>query len=172
MRVSRTRKIPLDRLGQFWYCDTEMSQPYGVSEAANLALHGMALLARNGQDRYRAREIAALLGVSEAHLAKVLARLEHAGLVAGQRGPAGGYSLARPARDITLKEIYEAVEGPLQSRPCLFGVPVCSGNGCALGGFFGSLNRKVAEKLARTRLSDVKVKLGGNNAHRSQDNQD
>ena len=144
-----------------------MSQPYGVSEAANLALHGMALLARNGQGRSRAREIASLLGVSEAHLAKVLARLERAGLVAGQRGPSGGYTLARPARDISLLEVYEAVEGPLQSRPCLFGVPVCKGNGCALGCFFGSLNRKVADKLARTRLSEVKVKLGGNNAHQS-----
>lgn len=148
-----------------------MNQPYGVSEAANLALHSMALLAQTGGRRFRVREIAARLKASEAHLAKVLARLERAGLVSGQRGPAGGYALARPARDVSLLEIYEAVEGPLQSRPCLFGVPVCSGNGCVLGRFFGSLNRKVAQKLARTRLSAVKVKFGGRDAHHAQDNQ-
>jgi Rrf2 family iron-sulfur cluster assembly transcriptional regulator len=142
-----------------------MSEPYSVSEAANLALHGMALLASRPDTNVRARDIARALAVSEAHLAKVMGRLERAGLVTGLRGPAGGYRLARPARQIRLSEVYEAVEGKIEARPCLFGVPVCDGSGCSLGDYFGAVNRRVADKLARTRLSDIKVSFGGTSAH-------
>jgi Rrf2 family iron-sulfur cluster assembly transcriptional regulator len=144
-----------------------MSEPYAVSEAANLALHGMALLAGRPGDHVTARNIARALAVSEAHLAKVMGRLERAGLVTGLRGPAGGYRLARPAREIFLNQIFEAVEGKIEARPCLFGIPVCDGSGCALGDYFGAVNRRVADKLARTRLSDIKVSFGGTNAHQS-----
>ena len=64
-----------------------------------------------------------------------------AGLVAGTRGPAGGYRLMRPARQITFRQIYEAVEGPMQARACLFGEPVCKKGRCALSSYFGRLNR-------------------------------
>jgi Rrf2 family protein len=100
-------------------------------------------------------------GVSAAHLAKVLGRLERAGLVLGTRGPAGGYVLARPARLVSLAQVFEAVEGPLSDRRCPFDVPVCDGNGCLLGGYFRVLNRKAAAKLNRTKLSNVHLKLGG-----------
>ena len=44
-------------------------------------------------------------------LYRVLRRLVDAGLLTGTSGPGGGYSLARPARKITLLEIVTAVEG-------------------------------------------------------------
>jgi Rrf2 family protein len=122
------------------------SGPFRVSEAAN-----------------RTREIAARLKASVAHLAKVMVALDHAGLVVGTRGPAGGYRLARPASRIFLKEIYEAIEGPMQARECLFGEPVCEAEGCVLSKYFGGLNREVIRKLARTRLTDLVKEFGGNN---------
>lgn len=135
---------------------------FRVSEAANLGLHAMAVLAGEPDRLRSAQQIAARLRVSAHHLAKVLGRLERAGLVTGTRGPRGGYRLTLPATKITLREIYEAVEGELVPGRCLFNVPVCGGNGCLLGGFFGGMTRKVAAKLERTRLSQIALKNGAN----------
>jgi Rrf2 family protein len=140
------------------------SNLFRVSEAASLALHAMAALAAEPAKLLRTREIASGLRASEAHLAKVLSTLEHARLVEGTRGPSGGYRLARPAERIALADIYEAIEGPLAVASCMFGVPVCSGNRCILGGFFGKLNRQVADKLRRTPLSDIPLRFGGKRA--------
>ena len=139
------------------------SGPFRVSEAANLGLHALAVIAASSEPVTRTREIAARLKASAAHLAKVMVALEHAGLVTGARGPAGGYRLNRPARQITLREIYEAIEGPMQARECLFGEPVCEAGGCVLSKYFGGLNREVIRKLARTRLTDLVKEFGGKN---------
>ncbi|TMK38515.1 MAG: Rrf2 family transcriptional regulator [Actinobacteria bacterium] len=46
-------------------------------------------------------------------LENILNQLKAAGLVRSQRGPEGGYWLARPAEEITLAQVIRAVEGPL-----------------------------------------------------------
>ena len=139
------------------------SAPFRVSEAANLGLHALAVIAAGPEPIARTREIAARLDASAAHLAKVMVALDRAGLVVGTRGPTGGYRLARPASRITLKDIYEAIEGPMQARECLFGEPVCKAGGCTLSGYFGKLNRDVMRTLERTRLTDLVKEFGGNN---------
>jgi Rrf2 family protein len=139
------------------------SGPFRVSEAAKLGLHALAVIAAGPEPVARTREIAARLKASAAHLAKVMVALEHAGLVTGTRGPTGGYRLNRPARQISLREIYEAIEGPMQARECLFGEPVCEAQGCVLSKYFGGLNREVIRKLARTRLTDLVKDFGGKN---------
>jgi len=47
------------------------------------------------------------------YLEQIFQRLRRAGLVRSKRGPGGGYSLARPPDEINLREIVEAVEGPI-----------------------------------------------------------
>jgi Rrf2 family nitric oxide-sensitive transcriptional repressor len=133
---------------------------FRVSEAANLGIHAMALLAGDPDRLHSTHQIAAGLRVSLHHLAKVMARLERAGLVLGTRGPRGGYRLTRPAAQTNLREVYEAVEGPLRSGRCMFGVPVCGGNGCLLGNYLGGMTERVARKLAATRLSQIAIQTG------------
>ncbi len=139
------------------------SGPFRISEAANLGLHALAVIAAGAGPVARTREIAARLKASAAHLAKVMVALEHAGLVVGTRGPAGGYRLVRPASRISLREIYEAIEGPMQARTCLFGEPVCRAGGCVLSEYFGGLNRDVIRRLARTRLTEIVKAFGAKN---------
>jgi len=139
------------------------SGPFRVSEAASLGLHALAVIAAAPEPVSRTREIAARLRASAAHLAKVMVALERAGLVTGTRGPAGGYRLTRPASRISLREIYEAVEGPIQVRACLFDEPVCKTRGCVLSSYFGRLNRDVVRTLQRTRLTDLMREFGGKN---------
>jgi Rrf2 family protein len=132
-----------------------MSSLLRVSEAASLALHTMVLLAARNGARVSAPEMARRLRASEAHLSKVLQRLAHVGLVTSVRGPRGGFSLSRPAGSITLLEVYEAIEGPLQATKCLAREPVCGGRRCLLGGLVGDINTRVRRYLANTRLSEL-----------------
>ena len=131
-----------------------MSGVVHISEAANLALHTMILLAAEPERPLRVNRAVQVLPVSENHLAKVLQRLARAGLVRSARGPLGGFTLARAPSRMTLLEVYEAIEGPLSPHSCLLGKPRCGGP-CVLGDFIEKTNAAFKKKLARTRLSDV-----------------
>ena len=89
-----------------------------ISEAASLALHGMGLLAYNGR-RMSIHEISDIIGASEAHLSKVFQRLVREDMVRSVRGPGGGFELTRLPENITLLEIYSAIEGTPSTDTCL-----------------------------------------------------
>jgi len=130
-----------------------MSDLLRVSEAASLAIHTMALLAKNGGRHLSTRELATMLHASEHTLAKVLQRLAKAGLVESVRGPYGGFMLRRPADETKLLEVFESIEGPLSPPSCLLGTPICGGKECVLGGLVQSINWQVATYLAETSLA-------------------
>ncbi len=130
-----------------------------VSEAASLALHATAVMAGAHGERVTARRMASALGVSEAHLSKVLQRLTRAGLVRGTRGPRGGFRLTRPARQISLREVYEAIEGSMEVEHCLLGVSVCGQRKCPVAGLFEKLGREMIRVLGKTTLRDFQVSI-------------
>ncbi|MHC5058439.1 MAG: RrF2 family transcriptional regulator [Planctomycetota bacterium] len=131
-----------------------------VSDAASLGLHAAAYLAAREGERVPTAEVAEALGVSSAHLAKVLRELERAGIVRAKRGPTGGFELARDAARVTLKEVYEAVEGPIETERCLLDEPACGGR-CILGGLIRSVDGEVRRKLGGVRLVDVADRFRG-----------
>jgi Rrf2 family protein len=134
-----------------------------LSEAANIALHAMILIASEDGGLLATRDIAERLNVSEAHLAKVLQRLTRQGLVQSIRGPKGGFKLARAAKDISLLEVFETIEGPFVPGKCLLGLPVCDGKSCMFGPLLHEVSSKLHDKMARTSLEEVKgtVSMGG-----------
>jgi Rrf2 family protein len=133
-----------------------MSEIIKISEAASIGLHAMMLLAAEDKKLHSSREMAARLSVSEAHLSKVMQRLAKVELVRSMKGPAGGFELAAPKGDITLLEIYEAIEGPLVNRECLLQKPLCGGGeNCIFGELFGRLNRELLKHLAETKLGEI-----------------
>jgi Rrf2 family protein len=132
-----------------------MSNVLRISEAASLALHGMVYLAAEPEGAVRVSDMAKLLGVSENSLKKVFPRLARAGLVKAVRGPHGGYMLSRPGHSISLRKVYEAIEGPLKAVSCLLGAPVCRGDKCVLGDMLERVNAEVREYLDYTVLTDL-----------------
>jgi Rrf2 family protein len=126
-----------------------------ISEAASMGLHIMALLAADPEKLLCVREAASCLEVSEAHLAKVMQRLAKAGLVESIRGPRGGFLLAQAPKDITLLDVYEAIEGPVVVRNCLFSTRLCDGERCIFGGMLSSVDMQVKQYLAETKLSQI-----------------
>lgn len=127
-----------------------------ITEASSLALHAISYLASYCKVKpCTARELAASFRVSEHHLAKVLQRMSREGLLTSTRGPRGGFALARPAEDISLLEVVEAVDGPYRAGTCLFDVPICRGDACILGDLLEKLNSLVLDYLRNTKVADV-----------------
>ena len=83
------------------------------------ALISLAHIVYKGNVWCSAREIATQYGMPMPLLMNVLKALTQAGLARSERGPRGGYQLARPPDEITLCEIIEAVNGPFTLVKCL-----------------------------------------------------
>ncbi len=129
-----------------------MSTVLCISDSASLALHAMALLARHPQARMSTAQMAETFGASEHTLGKVLHELVRAGFLTAVRGAKGGFKLARDASAITLLEVYETIEGPLEDSHCLLGTPACTSKHCVLGDLMNGLNAQVRDYFSRTTL--------------------
>ncbi|MBT0895260.1 Rrf2 family transcriptional regulator [Geobacter hydrogenophilus] len=70
-------------------------------------------------------EIAEATGVPQTFLAKILQNFAKIGIVQSFRGAGGGFMLGRSASKITLREVVEAVEGPIVPNRCLIGSGTC-----------------------------------------------
>lgn len=143
-----------------------------ISEAASLAMHTMVLLAEDPERVLSTHDIATTLGVSGAHLSKVLQRLGRAGLVHSVRGPRGGFRPGKATDEITLLEVYEAIEGAITPRRCLLDKPICNGTGCILGDLLSTVNHRMRDTLGGARLSEVRKIMGSRDDQRQKDHQD
>jgi Rrf2 family transcriptional regulator, cysteine metabolism repressor len=89
-------------------------------------MRAMLDLAINGDGRLvLLKDIASRQEISKRYLEHMMTLLRNRGLVIAERGAAGGYRLARPASDITLVEIFEALEGEIAPVECVRDRTVC-----------------------------------------------
>jgi Rrf2 family protein len=90
-----------------------------LSKKADYALIAMKHLAlRTDGPSSSAREIAEAYDIPVELLAKVLQRLVRRGLLVSQHGTRGGYALSRPAAQISVADVIQAVDGPLAVTAC------------------------------------------------------
>jgi len=86
-----------------------------LTRASSYALHAVAFMAQQQTKRpVASHHIADARGIPERFLLKVLKPLVTARVLRSIKGPNGGYELARPADEISLLEILEAVDGPIR----------------------------------------------------------
>jgi Rrf2 family protein len=86
-----------------------------ISAKSDYAVRAAAELAAASGRLVKGEELARAQGIPLEFLENILRELRVAGVVIAQRGAEGGYGLARPAEEITVAEILNAVEGPLAS---------------------------------------------------------
>jgi Rrf2 family protein len=85
-----------------------------VTAKADYAVRAVVELADGSQESPRkVDEVAQAQHIPLSFLENILTQLRSAGIVRSQRGPEGGYWLARPASEINLARVIRAVEGPL-----------------------------------------------------------
>lgn len=89
------------------------------SHGTGYALHAMVFLAKSPKgENIGIRNLSAFLGVSESYLSKIMTKLRKDGLVRSVTGVQGGYELARPASEITFRDVVEATEGRNHMYAC------------------------------------------------------
>lgn len=86
-----------------------------MSARTDYAIRAVAHLAAAGDGPVRADDIARAQGIPPKFLLDILGDLRAARILRSQRGPDGGYQLARPAAELTLGEVVRAIDGPLAS---------------------------------------------------------
>lgn len=91
-------------------------------------------------------------------LLKILRMLTTAGIVESYRGVSGGYALARDPGKITMKDVVEAVEGPLVVNRCLVAPEECNKNftaRCPLHKALFSIQQTLNKELASYNFADL-----------------
>jgi len=94
------------------------------SRATGYALRALAILPEDGSYRL-AQVLAQELDIPGPFLAKILQTLAQKGILESVRGPRGGFRLARPAEEIAVGQVVEALEGPDAVYSCAMGFPSC-----------------------------------------------
>lgn len=140
-----------------------------LSLQVHYAICGIFDLAYNGQGGLvQVRVIGARQGIPARYLEQIFQRLRRADLIVGKRGPGGGYTLARSPAEINLRQVVEAVEGPLAedeewgtgdaevraSRPDFLWPEIAEGFGNVLGGTTLEMLCREAARSAVRRSSD------------------
>lgn len=122
------------------------------ASATGYALRALAILPEDG--RYRlAQDLAQELEIPGPYLAKILQTLAQKQLLESVRGPKGGFRLARPAQDITVGQVVEALEGPDAVYSCAMGFPGCGPeNPCPLHGAWSQVRAELDHCLTEVSI--------------------
>jgi len=99
------------------------------SEYGLLALIDIAC--RRGEGPVSVRGIAERQNIPAKFLEQLFVALRQGGLVTAVRGAHGGFELSRDAEGITVLEVVEVLEGPLQPTQCASTEPCCRSGACA-----------------------------------------
>jgi Rrf2 family protein len=128
-----------------------------ITRQTEYAIRGLQELARRNEDApVQLKVLAGSCEVSEAFLAKIFQMLAQAGVVKSHRGVKGGFSLGRPADEITLREIVEICEGGIALNHCLRKVDPCQDvDTCAVANVWREAQDALSGALEKTSLADV-----------------
>ncbi len=128
-----------------------------------VSLHILAYLAFRGVAAVPSAEIASSVSTNPVVIRRLLSALVKAGLVRTQKGAAGGFSLATAPREISLLEVYRAVEPEpnhglshfAPNQKCPVGAKIQE----VLTGVFAKAQAAMEAELDRVTLADLEAKL-------------
>ncbi len=130
-----------------------MAKLVNFSEAASLGLHAMVLIAKS-ETHVNVSSIAGEMGASKNHLAKVLQQLVKHGFLKSVRGPSGGFVLSKPAKQISILDIYESIEGRIGFPECPLDRQICPFNKCLLSGLVTDVTMQFKKYFEEQTLED------------------
>ena len=125
---------------------------YGTRAMLDLACH-------YGNGPVLLKDVAKRQNLSLKYLDRILFSLKSAGLVKALRGAKGGYSLSIHPAQITLKQVVEAFDGPIQLVECINSRSYCQRvNTCVTHDIWGELGRAIETTLKSTTLEDLIIR--------------
>ena len=93
-------------------------------------------------------------------MAKIFQKLVRAGILCSAKGRGGGFALARPAHEINLMHIVEAIEGPQVFDRCVVGLDACNdAMPCPQHDLYKPIRQRLRDYLNTTTLADLAASL-------------
>ena len=121
---------------------------YAVTAMLDLALH-------NAHGPINLADIAKRQEISLAYLEQLFAKLRKCSLVESARGPGGGYRLKRPADEISVRDVIDAVDEPVDTTRC-GGLENCQGElRCLTHDLWEDLNTQILVFLNSVTLGEL-----------------
>jgi Rrf2 family iron-sulfur cluster assembly transcriptional regulator len=128
-----------------------------LTRGGEYGIRGVLYLAKQEEGKVSMLStIAETQDVPPRFLAKIFQALAKAGVVRSHRGAKGGFSLARPAADVTIKDVIEAIEGPIQLNVCLTAPGTCDRDQvCPMHKVWQEAQEKMMEILGRRSFAEM-----------------
>ncbi len=129
------------------------------SSRLSLALHALVHLHAQPDKVLTSQALASCLMTNAVVVRRALGELREAGLVVASKGPNGGWALARPAEQITLHQVYAAMDERLllrtESDPGDKACAIVRSVDRVMSEFLDDAEALLAARLTRIRLADI-----------------
>ena len=131
------------------------------SSATEYAIRGLSeLAARKVEGPIMLDDLVAGTGLPRDFVAKIFQKLVRAGILRSAKGRGGGFSLARPAHEITLMHVVEAIDGPQLLDHCVVGLEKCNDQmPCPQHDLYKPIRQRLKDYLNTTTLADLASSL-------------
>lgn len=127
-----------------------------LSTRGKYGLYAMYYLALHQGEGPQTLQSIATMGVPRQYLEQILGQLRRKGLVSTVRGAQGGYQMIGRPEDITLRDIIDAVEGPIELSECTSPEPNCERSGtCPVRWVWQRVTDTINAELERINLRDM-----------------
>lgn len=128
-----------------------------ISKTCQYAVRALVYIANQRTDEYISiKEIAEDNDLSYFFLGKIMNTLSQKAIVATFRGPRGGVKLARPAEDISLFDIVQAIDGPDFQNFCFIGLPQCDEeHSCPVHEWWSGIREEYVKMLSGRTLKNI-----------------
>ncbi len=127
-----------------------------LSQGVGYAAVALGHIAGAGGKPVLVKEIAEAAAIPAPYLAKIVHALAKRGVLITQRGVGGGVTLARPATEISLFDLCEAMDDAVVQPRCMLGTAECSDErACPAHKFWTAHRNKTIEFLKHTYVSDI-----------------
>lgn len=126
-----------------------------LSQTVEYALRAVVYLADQAPEPRTTEQMAEVTRVPQSYLSKVMQGLVRAGLVKSQRGIHGGFVLSRPATEMTILEVVDAVDPIQRIKTCPLGLSSHGVNLCPLHRRLDNALASVQEAFGNTTLAEV-----------------
>ncbi len=132
-----------------------------LSKSAEYGIRAMLYLVTLECESYVSlRKIGEDLDISTPFLTKIFQKLTKDGILRSSRGPFGGVALARPAEEISLREILVAIDGPELFTECVLGLPECGErNPCPMHAAWAEVRSRLERMFDSETLAELSARI-------------
>jgi Rrf2 family protein len=131
-----------------------------INQESDYAFRLVLMLSKEGiENRLDAKSLSEKGNIPLRFLLKLTRKLTQSGIVKSFRGINGGYALAKAPKDITLRDVVEAIQGPIIVTRCVYDKEACSANKmghCSIHRALTDIQSTMVEKLEKVNFENLK----------------